>query len=370
MQEKNRFVIVHLIDPRKDISDADRDLEELKSLITTFGGATVVKILQRRDFPDSDSFLGKGKVEELKEIVKNEKIDAVVLNAIVKSGQIFNLKRTITDGKEDVAVWDRVDLILNIFSKHANTAESKLQIELARMHHMGSRIYGLGGTVLSKQGGGIGVRGIGETNTELMKRHWRDQIKQTQDKLKKLQTEREKQIQRRKDLGLKTVSIVGYTNAGKTSLFNLLTKKKKLVENALFATLDSTVGELYLPDLQSTILISDTIGFIQNLPPQLIDAFKSTLLESVSADILVHVIDASDLEIKLKLQAVDQILQEINVQPKARIHVFNKIDLIGDSRQIEIKQQYTDLNPLFISTQNKSGIDQLIQKISDNAKLL
>jgi GTP-binding protein HflX len=370
MQEKYRFVIVHLIDPRKDVADADRDLEEIKSLITTFGGATVVKILQRRDFPDSDSFIGKGKVEELTEIVKNEKIDAVVLNAIVKPGQVFNLKRTITGGKEDVDVWDRVDLILNIFSKHANTAESKLQIELARMRHMGPRIYGLGGTVLSRQGGGIGVRGIGETNTELMKRHWRDQIKQTQDKLKKLTLEREKQIAHRKQLGLKTVSIVGYTNAGKTSLFNLLSKKKKLVENALFATLDSAVGELYLPDLQSTILVSDTIGFIQNLPPALIDAFKSTLLESVNADILLHVVDSSDPEIESKIQAVDSILAELQVQPKASISVFNKIDLLDENKITEINQKFHELNPLMISTFNKLGIDTLIQKISDNAKLL
>lgn len=369
MSDITRFILVHIIPPESNETEAEKSLNELKSLVTTFGGATVVKILQKRDRPDNDTYVGKGKADEIARLSKEEKVDVVVLNAIVKPGQIFNLQRHITENREDVHVWDRVDLILHIFEKHANTAEAKLQIELARMRHMGPRIYGLGGTVLSRQGGGIGTRGIGETNIELMKRHWREQIKQTQDKLKKLTLEREKQIARRKELGLQTVSIVGYTNAGKTSLFNLLSKKRKLVENALFATLDSAVGELYLPQLQSTVLISDTIGFIQNLPPALIDAFKSTLLESVHADILLHVIDIADPERDQKIQAVEQILSEIQVQPKKKIYVFNKTDQIPQEQlpelQSNLSQHFTDYDPVFISVHDKHGIENLTEKISN-----
>jgi len=361
-----KFILVHLIPPDQRPEDADNELQELVALVTTYGGATVVKIMQKRDHPDNETYIGKGKAEELKISAKEEKAQVVVLNGIVKQGQIFSLQRYLTDGKEDVAVWDRMDLILNIFAKHASTAEAKLQIELARMRHMGPRMYGLGGNELSRQGGGIGTRGKGETNIEIMKRHWREQIKQTQDRLKKLTTEREKQIARRKELGLKTVSIVGYTNAGKTSLFNLLSKKRKLVENALFATLDSTVGELYVPSLNSTVIISDTIGFIQNLPPQLIDAFKSTLMESVHAHILLHIIDISDEKREEKIEIVEQILADLKVENKKRIFVFNKIDAVENLEEItyQLHQKYSDYNPIFISVHNKQNIESLIEKIS------
>lgn len=357
-----RFILVNIIPPKVSKEQAEQDLEELMSLVTTFGGATVVKILQRRDYPDQDTFVGQGKAEEIKELIKSEKISSVVLNAVVKPTQKYNLQRFITQTREDVAVWDRIDLILHIFAKHANTAEAKLQIDLAHMRHMGPRMFGLG-SVLSRQGGGIGTRGIGETNTELMKRHWQREIKQTEDKLKKLTGEREKQLIRRKELGLKTVSIVGYTNAGKTSLFNMLAKKQKLVENALFATLDSAVGQLYLPGLQSSVLISDTIGFIQNLPPQLIEAFKSTLMESVNADILLHVIDITDPKLEEKIIAVEKILTDLNLTDKKKIYVFNKIDRDQKPNIPDIQEKYNLHHPVFISTYTKQGIPDLISQI-------
>ncbi len=358
----DRFVLVNIIPPKMDKEQADKELEELMSLVTTFGGATIVKIIQRRDDPDRDTFIGKGKAEELKEAIKSEKITAVVLNAVVKTTQKYNLQRLITETREDVVVWDRVDLILHIFSKHANTSEAKLQIDLARMRHQGPRMFGLG-NVLSRQGGGIGTRGIGETNTELMKRHWQREIRQTEAKLKKLNDERVKQLERRKELGLRTASIVGYTNAGKTSLFNLLAKKQKLVENALFATLDSAVGELYLPGLRSGILISDTIGFIQNLPPQLISAFKSTLMESINADILLHVIDITDGKMETKINAVEEILTDLGVPHKKKIYVFNKIDQFPQDAIHDIHNQYIDHHPVFISVHTKKGITDLISQI-------
>jgi GTP-binding protein HflX len=363
MEKLQRCVLVNLIRPDTTREQAEKYLEELKSLVTTYGGAVVVKIIQKKDHPDNDTYIGKGKAEELKETVRNEKAEIVVINDVVKPGQKFNLQRFITETREDVKVWDRVDLILEIFSKHANTAEAKLQIELARMNHMGPRMYGLGGTVLSRQGGGIGTRGIGETNIELMKRHWRTAIKQVRDKLDKQVKEREKQLQRRKELGLETVSIVGYTNAGKSSLFNVLTKKDKLVENALFATLDSAVGKLYLPGLQKTVLISDTIGFIQNLPPQLVDAFKSTLLESINADILLHVIDVADPDMDEKIETVEKILTDLGAGDKKKIYVFNKIDMPSPHDQNELIEKFRDFAPVFISTVKKEHIGDLIHEV-------
>jgi GTPase len=257
-KEKLKILAVHVINPRADREESIQNGEELESLITTLGGEIVNRIIQKLDRPDLRTYVGRGKVQSIIEILKEKQADVVVLNAMAKPGQVHNLKEELQKEFPQIEVWDRVDLILHIFDKHAVSSEAKLQIELARMRYMGPRIYGMG-MVMSRQGGGIGTVGVGETNTELMKRHWRDEIKNVQDQLKKLTDEREKQIERRKEQGYKTVSIVGYTNAGKTSLFNLLAKKTNLVENALFATLDSAVGKLYLPDLGREILLTDTI---------------------------------------------------------------------------------------------------------------
>ena len=261
-----------------------------------------------------------------------------------------------------VAVWDRIDLILAIFSLHAHTSEAKLQIELAKMHHMGPRIYGMG-KIMSNQAAGIGAVGIGETNTELMKRHWAKATEKVEEQLKKLATEKEHQIDRRKRMGLATISIVGYTNAGKTTLFNVLTKKNKLEANQLFATLDSSVGKVYLPTLQKEVLVSDTIGFIKNLPPNLIQAFTSTLSESVHADILLHVIDSADPEMIAKIATVESILTDLQVNNAYRIYVFNKIDasLLNIS---DLAKTYSAFSPVFLSAKENTGIDSLIEVVS------
>lgn len=263
-------------------------------------------------------------------------------------------------------VWDRVDLILHIFDKHAITTEAKLQIELARMRYMGPRIYGMG-FVLSRQGGGIGTSGIGETNTELMKRHWRNEIKKLTDQLEKLSKAKEMHIEQRKRAGLKTISIVGYTNAGKSSLFNLLTGKHTLVEDVLFATLDSTVGKMYIPKLQKEVLVTDTIGFIRNLPPRLINAFKSTLTESIHADILLHVIDISDPEVDEKIHVVKNILLELGRDNEDVIYVFNKIDAVSVLPEKELCKKYELNSPLFISVKTRIGIPKLQEIIAKRA---
>lgn len=362
--EKLKFLPVHVINPRNDREDSIRYGEELESLIDTLGGVVVDRIIQRLDKPDLRTYVGRGKVGEIILALREMPADVVVLNAMAKPGQIHNLKKELQKDLPNIEVWDRVDLILQIFDKHATTREAKLQIELARMRYMGPRIYGMG-FVMSRQGGGIGTVGVGETNTELMKRHWRAEMKVVNDELKKLTAEREKQIKRRQEQGYKTVSIVGYTNAGKTSLFNLLTKKNNLAENALFATLDSAVGRIYLPKLEAEVLITDTIGFIRNLPPRLIDAFKSTLLESIHADVLLHVIDVTDSEMELKINVVNQILSDIGRNSDRIIYVFNKIDSAKDLNKKRIEVTYSNHYPLFISTKTGEGIEEIKEVIAE-----
>jgi GTPase len=307
-------------------------------------------------------YIGRGKTDEVAGIVKAQKIDAVILNGLIKPGQTFEIKNILVKENPRIQVWDRIDLILHIFAKHANTSEARLQIELAAMRHMGPRIYGMG-MVLSRQGGGIGGRGIGETNTELMKRHWRAQMKKVKDKLDKLSTDRERQLARRERMGLKTVSLIGYTNAGKTSLFNIVTGKKKVSQNALFVTLDSSVGKIKLPLTHAEILISDTIGFINNLPATLIDAFRSTLMESMQANLLIHVIDLSDENIQEKIHTVERVLSNLGMYGKERIYVFNKIDKVEERDRNWAYKAYAKYNPVCISTKTGEGLEDLLQTI-------
>lgn len=360
----HNFLLVSIIPQKLTDEEALIDLKELKSLVEAYGGQVSDLIVQKREATDKGLYIGKGKITEIAEVVKEKKIQAIVLNAVVKAGQLFEIKSMLHEANPTIQVWDRIDLILQIFAKNANTAESKLQIELAAMRHMGPRIYGMG-MVMSRQGGGIGGRGVGETNTELMKRHWSTQMKKVQEKLAKLSGDREKQLERRARIGLKTVSIVGYTNAGKTSLFNTLTGKEKVSDNALFVTLDSSVGKIKLPISHAEVLLSDTIGFINNLPTTLIDAFKSTLMESVHADLLLHVIDVTDADMDGKIRTVEKILSDLGMYKKERIYVFNKIDMLEHIDKDALIEKYGRFSPLFISTKSHIGLDTVIKKIEE-----
>ncbi len=357
-----RVMPIHIINPNANKERAVYVGEELESLIDTLGAEIVERVMQKLEKPDNATYIGKGKVKEVAGLVKEKDVDVVVLSTTAKPRQVHALKTELQKVNPQIEVWDRVDLILQIFDKHASTIESKLQIELARMRYMGPRIYGMG-FVMSQQGGGIGTKGIGETNTELMKRHWRAAMKKVVDQLRKISSNRELQLERRKKTGIQTVSIVGYTNAGKSSLFNLLTGKSTLVENELFATLDSTVGKLYLQALQKEILITDTIGFIRNLPPKLIDAFKSTLMESMHADVLLHVIDVSDPEVDTKIHVVNNILKDLGRNIDDDIYVFNKIDAI-DLNEEELKVKYAAYSPLIISVKQNVGIEAVKEAIA------
>ena len=326
--QKHKAILADLIHFSASKREAEDRMVELEELVKTYGGAVVVKSIQRKAKPDNDTFIGKGKVEELIGDAKALGADVLVVNHPLKPGQIYNLEEILRPAK--MKVWDRIDLILNIFDKHASTAEAKLEIELARLRHMGPRIYNMGAQ-LGRQRGGTGTRGgSGEGNTEAMKRHLREQERTILKKLEKYQGVRDLQRERRTKMGERTVALVGYTNAGKTSLLNALTKRKEYAANALFATLDTRVGSLYLPELEGTALLSDTIGFIQGLPPSLIAAFHSTLSEALGADVLIHVIDAADDRRDEKITVVDEILTQLGVPEDRRLQVYNKIDALGD----------------------------------------
>jgi GTP-binding protein HflX len=358
---KPRCVLLQVIDPHlshRDPQIADKKMRELELLVETLGGEVIEKATQHRTNPHPATYIGGGKVEWLKEVVKEKKIDVVILGNVAKSGQIFRLEKILWDVNNKIEVWDRVDLILKIFDLHANTIEAKLQIQLARIQHIGPRIYGLGGTVLSKQGAGTGSKGSGETNIEFERRKIKREQQHIQKQLAQLNKNQMRHIKERKEQRNKTVALVGYTSAGKTTLFNALTGKEREINQALFTTLDSVVGKVKMVDHLSNLLVSDTIGFIDDLPPQLIQAFKTTLMVSLEAQLLLHVIDASDPFMESKFQVVEDILRELGVETEP-ILVFNKADLISKETQEELKRQFSDRKVIFISAKTSQNLDAL-----------
>ncbi len=357
------ILFVYLTDKRTPKYDMDRDITELWNLVASLGDATVTDLIVQKGKPVRATFIGSGKTEEVGQYLATHDTDIVLFNALLSPEQKFTLTKMYWDTRPAIRVWDRVDLILEIFSRHAHTREATLQIDLARMRHMGPAIFGMG-KILSRQGGGVGTRGIGETNTELMKRHWRREMKRVGDELKRLVANRRAQIENRKSRGLLSVSLVGYTNAGKTTLFNALTGKKKTVNDAMFVTLDSTVGKVFLSNIGKTITVSDTIGFIRDLPPDLIDAFKSTLLESISADIVLHVADISDPNYLEKMAEVDTILEQLEIDREKIIYVFNKTDAAKDDARQKASDAALHSPHVFISASGGIGIGDLMHEIT------
>lgn len=346
--KKKKAILVDIVHPQTSKEESQDRLEELESLVNTYGGIVVVKSIQKRSMPNYDTYVGSGKLDEIEEIARENKADILIINNILKPRQLFNLEERFRP--LNLQPWDRVELILKIFSKHAKTTEAQLQIELASIKHMGPRIYKMGGELM-QQTGALGLRsGQGETNIELMKRHLRKQELAILDKLKHYDTIRAGHRKRRKRNDLKTIALIGYTNAGKSSLLKALTQKDVYVADELFATLDTRVAKLYIPGSAKMeegkyvagehFLLSDTIGFIQDLPPFLIEAFKSTLMETIEADFLLHVIDVNDPKIDRKISVVEDILTQLGLEDKPRSYVFNKVDLIAHTNFFEDKDPH------------------------------
>jgi GTP-binding protein HflX len=319
-----------------------------------------LQTLQKRDEPDYTTYVGKGKLEEVLQLADLLQADTLIIGNILKPRQVYAIVREIEKQKLTLQVWDRVDLILKIFQRHAKTPEAKLQIQLASLKHMGPRIFGMG-MELDRQGGGGGAanKGIGETNTEIMRRHLREMERKTREKIDHYRKVRVQNRNGRKRMNATTVGIVGYTNAGKSTLMNALTDKEVYEKDELFATLGTTVGRLKLPQsayidekggfiARSDILIYDTIGFIRDLPPELVEAFSSTLEESLSCDMLLQVVDSSDPHIADRIAVTDDILKRIGSN-QPRWYVFNQTDRCTSARLKELKKTYKYLSPIFVS---------------------
>ena len=320
-----KAILIDCIPPSVTPKEADYRLSEAESLVKTYGGVVLVKKIQKKLIPNYATYIGGGKIEEIVELNTTLGANIVIINNELKPRQIYNLSEKLK--KNGLEVWDRVDLILKIFQKHATTREAKLEIQLASIKHMGPRIFGMG-MELSRQGGGIGTKGVGETNTEFMKRHLARMEHRILEQLEECKKVRKVHRDARKRKNLPTVGIIGYTNVGKTSLLNALTRKGAYAAHKLFATLDTRVGKIYFPENAKEALVSDTIGFIQDLPTTLIKSFQSTLEETIEADLLLHVMDVSDPRMTEKIKIVNVILAQIDALYKPTLYVLNKIDCL------------------------------------------
>lgn len=351
-----------VIGPHDHINEQKNNFWEEETLLNFLGYEVVDKFFQHRKSIDSSTYIGSGKLFEIKNEVLKEKPDLIYLNEVLNPAIIFRVEQSFWAVSENINVWDRVDLILHIFERHANSVEAKLQIEAAQLRHLGPRIYGLG-EELSQQYGAIGVRGgSGEKILEKMKRYLKFRIRAIEKKLKEIEKRKEFNIRRRKERKLPTISLVGYTNAGKTTLFNFLTEKNKASSEKPFTTLETVAGRIRKAGYP--ILVSDTIGFINNLPLFLIDAFKTTLMETLNADLIFHLIDLSDKNWQGKVKAVNEILNQLKIDNDKVYLVFNKIDKVKNMNLERIKKNFGG-KIFFISAKNGEGINNLILFIDE-----
>ncbi|MBP3922536.1 MAG: GTPase HflX [Ruminiclostridium sp.] len=348
-EKKNRAILAG-IDTGE--YDAEISMDELEELARTAGAEVICRLIQKRPTIESATILGEGKIAELSELAEMHEADLIVFDMELSSSQIRNIE-DITN----VRVIDRTMLILDIFAGRAVTNEGKLQVELAQLKYRLPRLMGIG-TSLSRLGGGIGTRGPGETQLETDRRHIRRRIEKLSEELKELEKRREQSRRRRKKDSVIVGAIVGYTNAGKSTLLNALTDAGVLAENKLFATLDLTSRAIELPDGRSVTLV-DTVGLIRRLPHHLVEAFKSTLEEAANADIILHVCDASDPEAKEKADTTLSILADLGCGEIPVINIFNKCDRLD----YELPEDETNV---CISAKHKQGFDKLLKAIAEN----
>lgn len=379
-----KVIIVDIIDPNTSPKEAKNRIIESENLVNTYWWVVIFKKYQKRQSPDYRYFIWKWKIEEIKKEALDNWIDFIIINNQLKPQQLFNIEWDFFK-TEKIKIWDRIDLILKIFEKHASSSEAKLQIELAAIKHMWPRIFGMWMELSRQWGWSKLARWKWETNTEIMKRHLSKQEKVLREKISKLEKRRESQRISRERKWLKSVAIVGYTNAGKSQLMNAVSKKKVKAKNELFATLDTRTWELYLSWKMKTCLISDTIWFIRDLPPELIEAFKSTLEEAIHADLILHVIDFSDPERLKKMAVTNKILKELWADEIPKIIVANKIDLTeckiedvkwNNNSELQkvfkpkntktFEDKYKNYPIVYVSALNRLWLERLIIKIEEN----
>jgi GTP-binding protein HflX len=338
--------------------DAENSLEELEELAKTAGAVVVDKVLQKKQTEDSAYYIGKGKIEELSLLCQARDVQLLIFDDELSGAQIRNIEEMT-----GVRVVDRTTLILDIFAQRAVSKEGKLQVELAQLKYKLPRLIGMG-TELSRLGGGIGTRGPGEKKLEVDRRHIRRRVTGLERELKQMEKRRYFLRGNRANNNTPVIAIVGYTNAGKSTLLNRLCGASVLVEDKLFATLDPSARKLTLADGREAVLI-DTVGFIRKLPHDLVEAFKSTLEEAVHADMLLHVVDASNENASMQISVVEKLLEELGASTKNTILVLNKQDMVPEGRRVS-SVGYPAVCEISAST--GYGIEQLLEKITDGFK--
>lgn len=374
IKEEEKAVLVGLIQKEQTQEQVYEYLDELAFLAETAGAQTVRKFTQKLPHPDSRTFVGKGKLEEIKEYVSGKKIDLVIFDDELTGSQITNIEKEL-----GVKTIDRSDLILDIFARRARTAQAKVQVELAQYQYLLPRLKGMW-KHLERQGGGIGTRGPGETEIETDRRIVKDKISLLRKRLGEI--DKQSFTQRKERGELIRVSLVGYTNVGKSTLMNLLSKSEVFAENKLFATLDTTTRKLVFEN--TPFLLSDTVGFIRKLPHHLVESFKSTLDEVREADILLHVVDISHAQYEDQIGVVNKTLQELKAFEKPILTIFNKMDLYEEKTfdewlEDEVKQEIllelrekweriTEHNCVFVSALERKNIDALRELILNKVR--
>jgi GTP-binding protein HflX len=376
IQQEERAIIVGVVQKAETELQVQEYLDELSFLAETAGAITIKRFLQRLSHPDSKTFVGKGKLQEIKKYVQDKDITLVIFDDELTGAQIMNIEKEL-----GVYTIDRSDLILDIFARRAKTAQAKTQVELAQYQYILPRLKGMW-KHLERQGGGVGTRGPGETEIETDRRIVKDKI----SVLRKRLAEIDKQaFTQRKDRGeFIRVALVGYTNVGKSTIMNLLSKRDVFAENKLFATLDTTTSKIVFEN--TPFLLSDTVGFIRKLPHHLVESFKSTLDEVRESDVLLHVVDISHPQYEEQMQVVNKTLQDLKCYDKPVITIFNKMDLyeekhfdewLGDEVKenilMELKERWendTQGNCVFISATEKRNIDELRTRILESVRTI
>jgi len=334
---------------------AEESMAELRELATSAGAAVIGEFLQRRQKPDAATLIGSGKVEELKGAVASSSPDLVIFDHELTPSQQRNLEREL-----DLRVIDRTQLILDIFARHARTREGQIQVELAQLQYLLPRLAGRG-VQMSQLGGGIGTRGPGETQLETDRRKIYRHIRHVKEQLENVRRIRGQQRQRRESVPIATVALVGYTNAGKSTLFNALTNAGVLESKRMFATLDPTLRSVTLPSRRQ-VLLSDTVGFIRNLPHTLVSAFRATLEEVQRASLLLHVSDATSPTAAEQQAQVEEVLRELESQDKPRLYVMNKVDLLPEKKRDSLRDTESVIH---VSAAKGLGLDRLLERIDE-----